>query len=109
MLERSVRNAATMAANYSHTWSWYRLNVNLNGRVQSKTYYPGYEDAPGYGIWNINTSHTFDCVRHFTFEASMGVDNIFDRVDRRIDSSLRKYALYTPGRMIVAGLKIRFK
>ena len=109
MLERSVRNAATMAANYSHTWSWYRLNVNLNGRVQSKTYYPGYEDAPGYGIWNINTSHTFDCVRHFTFEASLGVDNIFDRVDRRIDSSLRKYALYTPGRMIVAGLKIRFK
>jgi len=109
MLERSVRNAATMAANYSHTWNWYRLNVNLNGRVQSKTYYPGYEDAPGYGIWNINTSHTFDCVRHFTFEASLGVDNIFDRVDRRIDSSLRKYALYTPGRMIVAGLKIRFK
>ena len=109
MLERSVRNAATMAANYSHTWSWYRLNVNLNGRVQSKTYYPGYEDAPGYGIWNINTSHTFDCVRHFTFEASLGVDNIFDHVDRRIDSSLRKYALYTPGRMLVAGLKIRFK
>lgn len=109
MLERSVRNAATLAADYHHSWNWYRLNVNLNGRLQSKTYYPGYEDAPGYGIWNVNTSHTFDCVRHFTFEASVGVDNIFNHVDRRIDSSLRKYALYSPGRMFVAGLKIRFK
>ena len=109
MLERSVRNAATLAADYHHSWNWYRLNVNLNGRLQSKTYYPGYEDAPGYGIWNVNTSHTFDCVRHFTFEVSVGVDNIFNHVDRRIDSSLRKYALYSPGRMFVAGLKIRFK
>ena len=109
VMERSIRNAATFAANYHHTWNWYTLNVNLNGRFQSKTYYPDYEDAPGYGIWNLNTTHTFDGVKHFLFEASLGVDNIFDKVDRRIDSSKRKYALYSPGRMITAGLRIRFK
>ena len=108
-LERSIRHAATVSANYRHTWRYYTLNVNLNGRLQSKTYYPAYEDAPGYGLWNIHTTHSFDCIRHLLLEPSVGIDNLFDRVDRRIDSSKRKYALYSPGRMLVVGLKVRFK
>lgn len=109
VLERSIRNAATVAANYYHQWNNYGLNVNLNARFQSKTYYPDYEDAPGYGIWNLNTSHTFTGVEHVLIEPSLGIDNIFNKVDRRIDSSKRKYALYTPGRMVVVGLKLKFK
>ena len=110
VLERSIRNTATITANYHHTWGKYGLNVNLNGRLQSKTYYTGsYEDAPGYGIWNLHTTHSFDCTKWAYIEPSIGVDNIFDKVDRRIDSSTRKYALYSPGRMLVVGLKVRFK
>ena len=109
LLERSIRNAATVAANYSHAWNWYTLNINLNGRFQSKTYYPDYEDAPGFGVWNLHTRHAIEAWRHFFLEPSLGIDNIFDKVDHRIDSTKRKYALYTPGRMIVAGLRIRFK
>ncbi len=108
-LERSIRNAATVAANYYHNWGNYGLNVNINGRLQSKTYYPGYEDAPGYGIWNLNTTHSFDGLKHLYLEPSIGIDNIFDKVDRRIDSSNRKYALYSPGRMLVIGLKLKIK
>ena len=108
-LERSIRHAATIAANYHHVWGKYGLNVNLNGRLQSKTYYPGYEDAPGFGIWNLHTTHSFDVAKWAFLEPSIGVDNIFDKVDRRIDSSQRKYALYSPGRMLVVGLKVRFK
>ena len=108
-LERSIRNAATVAANYFHSWGNYGLNVNINGRLQSKTYYPDYEDAPGYGIWNLNTSHSFDGLKHLYLEPSIGIDNIFDKVDRRIDSSNRKYALYSPGRMLVIGLKLKIK
>ena len=108
VLERSVRNTATIAANYHHVWGRYGLNVNLNGRLQSKTYHPDYEDASGYGVWNIHTTHAFDCARWAFIEPSIGVENIFDKVDRRIDSSMRKYALYTPGRMVVVGLKIKF-
>ena len=108
-LERSMRHAATIAANYHHVWGKYGLNVNLNGRLQSKTYYPGYEDAPGFGIWNLHTTHSFDVARWAFLEPSIGVDNLFDKVDRRIDSSQRKYALYSPGRMLVVGLKVRFK
>ena len=109
MLERSIRNAATVAANYYHSWGNYGLNVNINGRLQSKTYYPDYEDAPGYGIWNLNTTHSFDGLKHLYLEPSIGIDNIFDKVDRRIDSSNRKYALYSPGRMLVIGLKLKIK
>ena len=108
-LERSMRHAATIAANYHHVWGKYGLNVNLNGRLQSKTYYPGYEDAPGFGIWNMHTTHSFDVAKWAFLEPSIGVDNLFDKVDRRIDSSQRKYALYSPGRMLVVGLKVRFK
>ena len=108
-LERSIRHAATVAANYYHSWGNYGLNVNINGRMQSKTYYPDYEDAPGYGVWNLNTSHSIDGLKHLYLEPSIGIDNIFDKVDRRIDSSNRKYALYSPGRMLVIGLKLKIK
>lgn len=110
VLERSIRHTATIAANYHHTWGNYGLNVNLNGRLQSKTYYTGtYEDAPGFGIWNIHTTHTFDIVKWVLLEPTIGVDNLFDKVDNRIDSSTRKYALYSPGRMLVVGLKLKLK
>ncbi len=108
LMERSIRHAATIAANYHHSWNRYALNVNLNAKLQSETYYTSYENAPGFGLWNINTIHTFHCAKWLTLEPSVGIDNIFDRVDRRIDSSTRKYALYTPGRMLVVGLKVRF-
>ena len=108
-LERSIRHAATVAANYYHSWGNYGLNVNVNGRLQSKTYYPDYEDAPGYGIWNLNTRHSINGIKHLYLEPSIGIDNIFDKVDRRIDSSNRKYALYSPGRMLVIGLKLKIK
>ena len=109
-LERSIRHAATIAANYHHTWGKYGLNINLNGRLQSKTYYTGsYEDAPGFGLWNLHTTHSFDCTKWLYLEPSIGIDNIFNKVDRRIDSSTRKYALYSPGRMIVMGIKVKFK
>ena len=109
LLERSIRHAATIAANYHHTWGKYRLNVNINSKLQSKTYYPDYEDAPGFGLWNLHTTHTIDCAKWVILEPCIGIDNLFDKVDRRIDSANRKYALYTPGRMLVVGLKVKFK
>ena len=76
---------------------------------QSKTYYNAYENAPGFGIWNLHTTHTFDHLSWAVIEPSIGIDNIFDKTDSRIDSSLRKYALFSPGRMIVAGVRIKFR
>lgn len=108
LLDRSIKNTVTVAANYRHRWGGYTLNVNVNGRMQSKTYYSSYENAPGYGLWNINTTHTFEGLENLLIEPSIGIDNIFDKVDDRIDSDSRKYALYSPGRMITFGLKVKF-
>lgn len=108
-LERSIRHAATIAANYHRAWGRYALNVNLNGRLQSKTCYPGYEDAPGFGLWNLHTAHAIDAAGWCLLEPSIGMDNIFNRVDCREDSALRRYALYTPGRMVVVGLRVKLR
>ncbi len=107
-LERTFRNSLTAAANYAHTWRNYTLNVNLNGRFQSRTYYPSYEDAPGYGIVSLNTTHTFRVGRLFTLVPSIGVDNIFNKTDHRIDTTNIRHALYSPGRSLTLGLKINF-
>lgn len=107
-MERSVKNSLTTALNYNRNWGKYTLNVNLNGRLQSKTYYPTYEDAPGYGIWSINTTHSFNAARFLMIEPSIGLENIFDKTDHRIDTSIRRYALYSPGRMLTFGLRLRF-
>lgn len=108
-LERTVRNTVTVVANYVHTW-WdkYTFNVNLNGRMQGKTCYPGYEDAPGYGVWNLNTSHNIVVNKHLALEPSFGIDNLFNQVDRRIDWTDRRYANYSAGTSFVFGLKVKF-
>ena len=106
-LERSIRHAATLAANYHHSWRGYTLHASVSGKLQSKTYYTGYEDAPGFGVWNLNTVHTFRVARWAVLEPSIGIDNIFNRIDRRIDSANRKYALYSPGRMLVVGMRVK--
>lgn len=108
-LNRSVMHTGTVTANYTHIWNFYKLNVNLNGRVQSKTYYPGDADgdAPGYGIWNLTTRHTLDCFRSVTLTPGIGVDNIFNRRDMRPLNS--NFALYSPGRSVVASLTITLK
>lgn len=105
-LNRSVAHTATITGNYTHQWDWYRLNVNLNGRIQSKTYYPGDADgdAPGYGIWNLVTRHTFSCFKGVTLTPGIGVDNIFNRRDMRPLNS--NFALYSPGRSYVVSLTV---
>lgn len=107
-LERTFKNSFTAAANYRHTWGRYTLDANVNGRFQSRTYYPAYEDAPGYGVVNANTTHTFAVSRALDLVPSIGVDNIFDKTDHRVGTSLMRHALYSPGRMLVVGLKVNF-
>lgn len=106
-LKRSVVHSATFTANYTHAWNKYRLNVNLNGRVQSKTYYPGDSDgnAPGYGIWNLTTRHTFSNFRSFILTPGIGIDNILNRRDMRPPN--RNFALFSPGRSVVVSLAVK--
>ena len=108
VLDRSVRNSATAAINYGHSWGVYTLNANLNARFQSCTYFNDYEDAPGYGTVNLNTTHTFKFNKYLTLEPNLGIENLFNKVDKRIDTSTRRYAFLSPGREFVVGMKVKF-
>ena len=105
-LERSIRNTLTLTASYSHTWRLYTLGLNISGRLQSKTYYPDYENAPGFGIWNINTTHRIEIGRKVTIEPTIGIDNVFDKKDKRVDGENTKYANYSSGRLLTVGLRL---
>lgn len=107
-LDRSVKNSATVAVNYHHTWGRYTLNANINGRFQSKTYFIAYENAPSYGSVNINTTHSIKLSKGMMLEPGLGIDNIFNKVDNRIDWFKRQYAFLSPGRMLVVSLKLKF-
>jgi outer membrane receptor for ferrienterochelin and colicins len=106
---RSVRHTGTMAGNYVYNLTDSRININLNARFQSKRQHPGhaYGDAPGYGVWNLNTKYTFDGSRHFVFEPGLGINNILNRVDNR--PSGVNYSHLSPGRTIYVSLAMRLK
>lgn len=109
IIDRSVRHTGTFTGNFSHSWNTYRLNINLNARLQSKRYHPGhsYGDAPGYGIWDLNTRHTFNGFRHFYIEPGVGINNLFNKVDDRPIGV--NYSLLSPGRTVYVSLALRIK
>ncbi|WP_329905169.1 TonB-dependent receptor [Porphyromonas pogonae] len=109
-LERSIRHTGTFNANYTHSWDHYKLNVNLLGRVQSKRYYVLRDEdrsAPGFGLWNFVTRHTFSGFKGFILEPSVGVNNILNYKDDRPYGT--NYATINPGRTYFASLLVKFR
>lgn len=107
-IDKSVKNAWTTNAQWEHRWGLYRLNVNLNGRIQegrySKTYY--YDPAPNFSQWDLNTHHSFN-LKSVVLEPGFGVENLFDKVDDRPWNS--NYSTLNPGRSLYVSLTVRFK
>ena len=106
LLDRSIRHAGTASANWTHDWDWYRLNVNLNTRVQSSRYHASNGIAPGHWMCNLTTTHTISNLGRFGLEANVGVENLFNYTDSRPFGV--NYATLSPGRTFWGGLAIRF-
>ncbi|WP_300698682.1 TonB-dependent receptor [Bacteroides sp.] len=113
-IERSVRHSGNVNANYAHSWKNYRLNVNLNSRIQSKRTHLALSkgewndtSAPGFALWNISTRHAFDSFKNFSIEPGVGINNIFNYSDRRPDAD--HLTSLTPGRTVFVSLLLRFK
>lgn len=114
-LEGTVKHTGTVKAGWLREWNKYRLNVNVNGRIQGEKYFSTTdkkgnivdESAVKYNLWNLTTNHNFGAVGNFLFEVNLGIDNVFDFVDDRPYGV--NYATLTPGRTFFAGLIIRFK
>ncbi|WP_018339261.1 MULTISPECIES: TonB-dependent receptor [Butyricimonas] len=107
-LEESIRHSGSMRVNYMHEWDNYRLNVNLNGRLQGKKFVKVDEiDAPKYQIWNLTTNHSFAPVGMFIFEVNAGIENLFDYSQNLPYGS--NLGTLSPGRSFFASLTIKFK
>lgn len=110
-IERSIRHSGSVNGNYTKSWNDYTLNVNLNGRIQSRRTHISTSNvdnsAPGYGLWNLSTRHIFSGFSNFTLEPGIGVNNIFDRVDNRPHGS--NLSNLSPGRTVYVSMLIRFK
>lgn len=102
----SSRHTGIFNANWMKEWKSYRLNVNLNSRLQSETYYTDMNARP-FQLWNLATSHLFTGSKNLIFEPGLGIDNIFNFRDEKPFGS--KYATTSSGRTIYASLTLKFK
>ena len=102
----SSRHTGILNANWMREWKNYRLNVNLNSRLQSETYYTDMDARP-FQLWNLATSHLFTGAKNLIFEPGLGIDNIFNFRDEKPFGS--KYATTSSGRTIYASLTLKFK
>ena len=109
-IERSIRHTGSVTGNWVHAWNAYKLNININGRMQSKRFQESSgvdESAPGFGLWNLNTRHTFDGCKNFLIEPGLGINNIFNYKDDRPYGV--NYASLTPGRTVYVSFLLKFK
>lgn len=102
----SGRHTGIVNANWDKTWNKYKLNINLNGRLQSKVYYSD-ETARSFQLWNIATTHSFTGSKSFIIEPGLGIDNIFNFKDEVPFG--RRYATTSPGRTIFVSLTLKLK
>ena len=96
------------SAVYSHAFSpVYKLGISLSTRGSSKRFYQNNGDGKGFQIWRINTTHNFGKTgRMLNYRLELGVDNIFNYVDR----TMRPYHLgsNTSGTTVHATFGIKF-
>lgn len=104
-LENVARNYGNVRLGYQHQWNKYQLNASLSARFQDEKFYDD-GDADGYNLWKLTTIHRFTPKGAFTFEATAGIDNLFDYTDDRPYGV--HYGTLNPGRTFFAGLNIGF-
>lgn len=98
---------ATFRAAWEHSWTKYRLGVNLFGRYQSKRYYITDGNTQPYQLWRINTTLSLLSLKKWKLDINAGVDNIFNYVDRTPFG--RNRGTSNPGRTLYLSVNVRFQ
>ena len=81
MCIRDSHNANWKLA-WNHAWKKYKLDVTLFGRYQSTRFYITDGDGKSYQLWRLNTRHNVLKKKKWNLDINVGIDNIFDYVDR---------------------------
>lgn len=107
-IDGTAHHKWSTSAMYSHTFSpLYKLGINLSTRGSSTRLYQNNRNGKAFQIWRINTTHDFGKRdRMLTYRVELGVDNIFNYVDR----TMHPYHLgnNTPGTTVYGTFGIKF-
>lgn len=101
------RHNITAKASWVHSWKKYKLGINVNGRYQSERYYISDGNAKGFQLWRLNTSHSILNKKKIKLDINVGVDNIFNYIDRTPFGHNR--GTTSPGRNYYASVTIKFQ
>lgn len=94
-------------ATWKLAWSKYPTGVFLSGRYQSKRFYSSDGNAKGYQIWRLNTSRAFLNKKKWKLDIHVGIDNLFDYIDRTPFGHNR--GTTSPGRTFYASFIVKFQ
>ena len=108
VIDGTAHHRWNASAMYSHTFSpSYALGVSLTGRGSSERYYQNNGNGKAFQIWRINTTHDLGRQdRMLAYRVEVGVDNIFNYVDR----TMRPYHLgnNTSGTTVYGTFSVKF-
>lgn len=107
-IDGTAHHKWSASAMYSHSFSsLYKLGINLSTRGSSMRFYQNNRNGKPFQIWRINTTHDFGKRgMMLTYRLELGVDNIFNYVDR----TMHPYHLgnNTPGTTVYGTFAIKF-
>ena len=108
VIDGTAHHKWSASAMYSHSFSaCYGLGVSLSTRGSSTRFYQNNGNGKPFQIWRINTTHDLGRQdRLLAYRVEVGVDNIFNYVDR----TMRPYHLgnNTSGTTVYGTFSIRF-
>lgn len=108
VIDGMAHHKGNLFANWSHGFSpKYHLGVGLYGKFSTKRYYQIDGNGKGYQIWRLSTTHDFAGNKRLSYRLEVGMDNIFNYVDRTYHGL--HLGTNTPGRTVYATFTIRFK
>ena len=81
-IDGTAYHNATWKAEWKRIWKNYRLAISLFGRYQSQRHYIQDGDAKPHQIWRLNTCHSLMGCKRWKVDVHLGIDNLFDYVDR---------------------------
>lgn len=106
-IDATSQHNATLNITWQHSWKSYKAGFGIYGRYQSIRHYVEDNNADAFQTWRINTSHTISAIKKCILTVNVGVDNIFNYIDRTPFG--RNRATSTPGRNFYASVSIKYK
>lgn len=106
-MDGTSRHNLSFNTSWEKSWNKYQLVFDLTGRYQSKRYYTSHGNTKAHQIWRLNTLHHVLKTKTVKLDINVGIDNIFDYVDRTPFGHNR--ASISPGRNYYVSFVLNYK